>query len=654
MRLYLFLLSFISINVFADSIEPNLKWGKPTKEELTMTEYAPDKDADAVVLCQQVNVHYQFLNDDFRVFRVVKGRLKVLKPEGKRVADLSVRIWTDEGNSQNNEKVTGLKATAYNMRDGKVEKTKMDHSMVFKEQVSNSERLIKFSVPQVQVGTVFEYEYTLESGLFFELRDWYAQSDIPVLYTQYSLSVPEWFSFHIEESGMNRLERKTGAGSLLVGSRVVTTNEDTFIGRELPALKNDDYIWHAEDYGNKVTHELRGIYIPGAVHKNFTSTWNDIDRLLLNNEEFGGRMKKSSPLRSEIIAAGIPQIESVQHRVEATWRLLWKRVKWNGEYAFWAKSAASILKEGTGSNADINFLFINMLRDANVEATPVVLRLRNRGLLPKTHASLKYLSTFIVGIQVNDSTMGFFDSSAYDGYMNVLPACLSVKEARIIRKDRPGQWVNLQAHAQSTENTLIQASLHADGKLTGDVTTSRLGVAATNLRKQWHAAKDSAEVIYHMQEHMQSTITHYEAQWLHDFSPVVREKFSIEKQYPSADNRIYLSLLPLSPVSKNPFLAETRILPVELPYKHRKTINMKLNLADGWQVEEMPDPIVLRFDGITARIMTGQEGGQLTVVCKLDIQRTFFPQQDYSALRLFFEKLVESGKNVIVLKKVEP
>ena len=32
MRLFLFLLSFISINVFADSIEPNLKWGKPTKE----------------------------------------------------------------------------------------------------------------------------------------------------------------------------------------------------------------------------------------------------------------------------------------------------------------------------------------------------------------------------------------------------------------------------------------------------------------------------------------------------------------------------------------------------------------------------------------------------------------------------------------------
>ena len=40
----------ITMTVNAQSIEPNLKWGKPTDQELNMTEYAADKDADAVVL----------------------------------------------------------------------------------------------------------------------------------------------------------------------------------------------------------------------------------------------------------------------------------------------------------------------------------------------------------------------------------------------------------------------------------------------------------------------------------------------------------------------------------------------------------------------------------------------------------------------------
>lgn len=75
-----------------------------------------------------------------------------------------------------------------------------------------------------------------------------------------------------------------------------------------------------------------------------------------------------------------------------------------------AKSASKLLKEGTGTNADINFLYINMLRDAGVEAMPVLLRKRSRGRLPLTHASIKYLSTFVVGIQDTDSTLCYIDS----------------------------------------------------------------------------------------------------------------------------------------------------------------------------------------------------------------------------------------------------
>jgi len=60
----------------------NLKWCKPTDEELKMSEYAPDEDADALVLCHQTEVNYVFMNGGFKVFYRIKNRLKVLKPEG--------------------------------------------------------------------------------------------------------------------------------------------------------------------------------------------------------------------------------------------------------------------------------------------------------------------------------------------------------------------------------------------------------------------------------------------------------------------------------------------------------------------------------------------------------------------------------------------
>ena len=294
-----------------------------------------------------------------------------------------------------------------------------------------------------------------------------------------------------------------------------------------------------------------------------------------------------------------------------------------------------------------------MLHDAGINATPVVLRLRNRGRLPITHASLKYLSTFVVGIDLDDSTTVYFDSSAEDGYLNVLPACLSVERARLVEKGKPGMWVNLQQNtALSTERTFIKASLDGDGKISGTLTSALSGESAAALRKKWRTAKDSIDVIHQMQENKEIEIANYQLQGRHDFSPNINESYTFTKQCSSTDDIIYLNPLVIAPFNKNPFTDETRNLPVELPYRQRETVNVMLTLPDGWQIEETPKPIVLKFDGITARIMSSQNGNQLSVAYKLDIQRTFFTQQQYQDLKAFLERLVESCKSMITLKKV--
>ena len=68
MKHFFLLLSLFALNTMAQSMEPNLKWGKPTNEELTMTEYSLDKDAEAVELYHLTDVSYAFLNNDFRVY----------------------------------------------------------------------------------------------------------------------------------------------------------------------------------------------------------------------------------------------------------------------------------------------------------------------------------------------------------------------------------------------------------------------------------------------------------------------------------------------------------------------------------------------------------------------------------------------------------
>jgi hypothetical protein len=660
---YMMLLA-ITMTVNAQSIEPNLKWGKPTDQELNMTEYAADKDADAVVLYHKTDVSYEFINNDFKVIYRVNTRLKVLKPEGKRLADGQIVYVENETNRSRHEIVAGLKATAYNMENGKLVKTKMERSMTSVERLDKNQLVTKFSVPQVKVGTVIEYEYRIESDYYGNIRDWYAQRDIPVLYTCYELSIPEWFSFNIEETGMNRMEKKEDSKPMTLlfsgGTENILTNIKTFIGRNLSALKDDDFVWHAADYGDKVTAELAGIFIPGSVYKSYTSTWDDIDNQLMDDEDFGGRLKKNSPLKEEIIAAGIPDISDKKERIAAVWQLLKSKVRWNGNYAFWGKSASKVLKEGTGTNADINFLLINMLQDAGIESTPIVMRRRDSGILPLSHSSLKYLNTFVVGIPMLDSGMAYLDGSAEDGYLNVLPAKLLVDRARVVKKttslmpgNTPDIWVNLQTNARGRETTTIQAQLSADGLLTGQKSSMLVDEAAAAKRRVWRLAKDSTEQIQKMQERDGIEIQSYRLEGRYDFSPTVKEELTFTKQCDAAGDMIYLNPFIFIPQHESPFTAAERILPIEFPYKQAEMQNVMITLPEGYVVEEAPKPIVIKLDGATARIVCNVNGNMLNVQYVMNIDKTFFASTQYQDLKAFFDRVVESNKNILTIKKAQ-
>ena len=647
----------ISMIANAQDIEPNLKWGKPTDQELQMTEYAPDKEADAVVLYHKTDVSYQFTNNDFRVIYRVNTRLKVLKPEGKRVADGQIAYLENETNRTRREIVTGLKATAYNMEDGKLVKTKMERSMTSEERLDKNQMVLKFSVPQVKVGTVIEIEYRIDSDYYGNIRDWYAQRDIPVLYTCYELSIPEWFTFNIEETGMNHMEKKENSEPMTLlfsgGTENILTNIKTFVGRNLPALKDDDFVWHAADYGDKVTAELAGIFIPGSVYKSYTSTWDDIDNQLLSDEDFGGRLKRNSPLKDEIIAAGIPDISDKKERIAAVWKLLKSKVRWNGDYAFWGKSASKILKEGTGTNADINFLLINMLQDAGIESTPVVMRTRDSGILPLSHSSLKYLNTFVVGIPMTDSGMAYLDGSAEDGYLNVLPAKLLVTRARVVQKTGADLWVNLQANARGRETAIVQAQLSTDGQLKGQKSTMLVEEAAAAKRRVWRLAKDSTELIQKMQERDGIEIQSYRLEGRHDFSPTVKEEMTFTKQCDVAGDMIYLNPLVFIPQHESPFTTAERILPIEFPYNQSETQNVIITLPEGYVVEEAPKPIIIKFDGATARIICNVNGNQLSVQYQMNISQTFYASTQYQDLKAFFDSVVESNKHILTIKKAQ-
>ena len=639
----------------AQTPEPNLKWGKPTDAELNMTTYAPDPDAEAVVLCSQTELRYDLSSGSFKLNSFIKKRIKILKEEGKDHANGGISYIYNGHRSGQCEILAKLKATAFNMVDGKLVKTKMENDMVNHEDVTKTLRLTKFTVPQVTVGTVIEVEYEIDSDYFYNIDDWQAQEDIPVMYTSFDVTVPEYFSFHIDEHGSYPLERKIETTNMTIsGILPCSCTHYRFVGRNLPALRDKKLLYAPEFYGQRIIMELSAIDIPGTMIKYFSTDWDDVDKGLLEDDDFGGRLGKN-PLKTEMQEAGVANISDPKERIMAIYRLLKDRVKWNEAYTLYAESAGKVLKEGSGSNASINFILINMLKDAGFEAYPAVMRSRNKGFLTVTRATVKELNTFVVAIKVDDK-FSYLDGSIEDGWLDVLPDHLLVDRARIVKgKNKQSEWVDLRGVSESKSRSMINGELQADGTLQADIQTKFTGLEAASLRHKFRTATDSATFVSELAQEINCEIESLTLANHHGLGPDVERNMHVTKQFDAAGDIIYLNPWLLNVMSENPLTEEQRTLPVEFPYLYNDNLASVITLPEGYVVEELPKSLMIKSDDgkLSCIIASTTNGSTLSSRFQIQIGRLFFTPEEYPFVKNFMDEVYKRLQDVIIIKKAQ-
>ena len=641
----------------------NMKFGKPTDEEMAMKVYSADSTAEAVVLCRLTDVAYTIQYNGYMVDYHEKIRIKVLKPGGERYARVTIPyIMAKQSNANigvskfslasnssdmsnvgfdfdamsssmtessagtfTDESVEELKATAYNLVNGKRVKSVLKKSEVKTEQTGDEQYQVSFTIPDVHVGTVIEYEYCLHSQLFWLLHDWYAQREIPVAFARLDMVIPRYLVFNIEEHGIQRLQCTTEAGSLhyrlesdpLAAPKVVNTNHYVFVGRNLAAIPGDDYTWCPQDHCAGITAELRSYSLRGTMQIDYAKTWEQIDQMVLDTPELGKQLDDHCPLLSDLKAAGIADIANEEERAVAVFKFVTERVKWDGTYALWPAEAKTIASKGQGTNADVNLLLIQTLRAVGLQAYPVVLRTRNEGLIPYNFPSIIKLSSFIVAITLSSGAIHYVDASSANGYLDVLPEPLLVERARVLKKGKKSQWVNLQQLKKSETITSIEATLTADGKVSGTQTTLYKGLAAQRYRQQ---------------------------QGLNDFAPEVEEKHEISYQGTVSDGKISIPAFADSSLKEQPFPEVTRLTPVEYPCASTKQVVVSFALPEGYTFAGKPQStiIVTTDKSLDGRFVTQATDHRMNVRYQFSVNKPAVSEKLYADVRNLYDMLLHA------------
>lgn len=645
----------IAMTSFATDIKPNLKFGKPTNEEMSLTSCPFDPDADAFYLSRTADWYYVYQQDiGFQIKYEFKHRIKVLTEKGKDEGDISI-IYYDTGDiRKHNEAVDGISAVAYNLENGKVVKSSLSKQNIFRETISDNLKCVKFSIPNVKAGSVIEYKYTITSKRVSEIRSWFAQCAIPVAYSRLELVVPEFFDFKYDIRGAHpiNVKRDVGVMSLPYGigqAENVRTFNILFEGEKAQAMKDDDFVWCIDDYTSHIDFTLSQVNFFGKI-TNYSRTWRDVDDTLMKSR-FGDNLKMSNPFKDEMASLNINQYSTNTEKVECLLVFLRKKMKWNGEYRLSTTTLKDDIKNGQGSNASLNFVLMSMMRDASIDCKPVLLSTRKNGRI-LYNPSLDAVTTFIIGFTENNNSIHYIDASALYGGVDVLPLPLCTDFAHMYEASLPKDLTRL---SKNSERSNIECSINDDGLLSATVQTILTGQNARIFRTQYSSESDSLNAVNDMEKENGIKIKSLNVTNLHSLANEVRIQMQFEKQYELTGDMIYLNPLVIPSITNNPFTAETRSLPVEMDFIRQVNIMSVLSISGLWEIAELPNSSKVSMmsypkNTCTYRIFSS-DNGKISTSYRFALDNLVFKSSEYGELKSFWAKVVEYNDNMIVLKK---
>ena len=630
-----------------------MKFGKISKEDLEMTVYDNDTVAEAVILCDYGISQMRYFKDKGFVLEFTNHtRIKILKKEGLSFANINVRLYSAKTNVD--EGLNSVKAQTYNLEKGKITISKLSKKDIFEEDISKHWKAKKFALPNVKVGSVIEYKYTITSD-FFYIKPWYFQSSIPVVWSEYRTIIPDFYDFKhflgrylspdISESN------STSASDIGIGAYYVNTNRYVF--KEIPAFRNEDYITTPNDYLAKIEFEHLSTKIPGQAIRTFTSTWDEICRKLMTRNDFGGSLNRHGIVKE--MAEQIKQDGTNMQKVTEAYEAINKNIKWNGANGVYVENTLrSALNDGEGNAAEINLLLINLLRAIGIESHPVLLSTRSHGIVNKYFPKQSSFN-YVVALAKVDGEDILLDASRNFLAPGNLPFDCINGEGMIVTNGVV-QWINLRSSELFRKYTTVLMNINEDG-INATINKRVLGLSARSLRSA--IAKDGKD------KYVENYIENKE-DWVIDKIIIENEeevaKPLVEKIYISEFSNIdtdgdiiYIPAIIVASDMDNPFTAETREYPIDFGVPINTTYILNFTIPKGYKVEEVPENSMVALPEKAAQFVykTQIQNGSLQIYSQIKITKTLFLPEEYELLKEFYSHIIEKINEQIVLKTEE-
>jgi len=625
-------------------------------DELSLKSEPKAPGAPAIVLYRQVdrddNIHTPHEDIYFRV--------KILTEEGRRYADVEIPF------DKSGQDVVGVHARTIRP-DGSI--AEFDGKVYEKNLVKGKSGGVQlkylaktFTLPDVQVGSILEYFYTVDfhEYMLFESR-WILSDELFTRKAQFSLKP------FLGNSSVTYSVRWTWQG-LPPGNAGPKEGPDHIIRMEatdIPAFQTEDYM----PPPNELKARVDFIYTEGVVvERDADRFWKHFGKERNGQlESFVGKKRAMEEAVAGIVAPGdsqevklrkiydrVQQIRNKSYEVQKTEQEE-KRTKEKPP-----ENVEEIWKRDYGNGRDLTWLFLGLARAAGFEAYGCWVSSRSEYFFSPPLMQSSKLNANVVLVKLNGKDL-YFDPGAAFTPFGLLEWPETGVEGLRLDKDG-GSWIRttLPEPSESRIERVAKFKLSDTGDLEGKLTITYIGLEAMQHRMQQRNA-DAVERKKFLEERATSQIpVAAEAEltnkpdWSSSETPLVAEfDVKIPGWASGAGKRVLIPAAVFTNGERGIFEHANRVHPIYFEYPYEKADDVTIELPPGWQVGSVPPPQDIAGKIVDYSLKVDSSQGTLRLTRKLSIDILMLENKYYTALRQFFQTVRTNDGVQIVLQPGE-
>lgn len=619
-------------------------------DEVKMTSEPQAPGAPAIILYRQVdrddrgNTAHE---DDYY-------RIKILTEQGRKYADVEIPFFKENGIN-----IVHIKARTIRP-DGSI--ANFD-GKIFEKAIAKAKGLKymakTFTLPDVQVGSIIEYIYTLDlSEHYVYDSHWILSDELFTRTAKFSLRpyTSNYANFNVRWTWQglppDTAPPKQGPDGIV---RLEVSN--------IPAFQTEDFMPPENELKSRVDF----FYSDGLFEKDPATFWktrgkkmNGVVESFINKrkamEEAVAQIispNDSPELKLRKIYARVQQLRNTSYEPRKTEQEL-KREKEKE-----ASNVEDVWKRGYGNGIELNWLFLALARAAGFEAYSVRASDRRNYFFNPNMMDASKLDSDLVLVKVNGKDM-FFDPGAAFTPFGMLEWEETAAAGLRLDKDG-GQWIRTMLPESSDSQIDRKADLKVDdtGDIEGKLTVSYTGLEAMR-RRRVERNQDDTERTKFLEDEVKDDIpATSEVQltnkpdWSSSPAPLVAEfHLKIPGWVSNAGHKALLPVGFFSASEKNVFDHAQRVYPIYFEYPSEKTDDIMISLPLGWQLSSLPRE--QNVDAKAARYLLKAENdsGSLHLSRKLSIDLLLLDTKYYPALRYFFQAVRTGDEEQVLLEPI--